>query len=182
MVWDSVLPLPWARVWSLLGDLRSCKLWSVAKTKNLTKMPALARTQWLSSIESTCQGRRRRFNSWVRKIPWRRKWQLTPVFLPGKSHGQRSLEGYGPWGRKKLDTTEQQQQHPILHFWGGKSDWFLASQLISCLWTRRMDAHCMLYLQSLPPREWPMYFKTLTRGTWTGSEHLSWLVLVLKKL
>ena len=37
---------------------------------------------------------------------WRRKWQPTPVFLPGKSHGQRSLGGYSPWGRKESDTTE----------------------------------------------------------------------------
>ena len=40
----------------------------------------------------------------VWKIPWRRKWQPTPVSLPGKSHGQRSLEGYSPWGRKEVDT------------------------------------------------------------------------------
>ena len=46
-------------------------------------------------------------NPWVRKIPWRRKWQFTPVLLPGKSHGQRSLVGYSPWGRKELDTTER---------------------------------------------------------------------------
>ena len=46
------------------------------------------------------------FDSWVRKIPWRRKWQSTPVFLPGESHGQRSLVGYSPWGHKELDTTE----------------------------------------------------------------------------
>ena len=46
---------------------------------------------WLSGKEAACQCRRRRFDSWVRKIPWRRKWQPTPVFLPGKSHGQRSL-------------------------------------------------------------------------------------------
>ena len=38
---------------------------------------------------------------------WRREWQSTPVFLPGESHGQRSLGGYGPWGCKELDTTEQ---------------------------------------------------------------------------
>ena len=50
------------------------------------------------------------FDPWVRKIPWRRKWQPTPVFLRGKSHGQRSL--VGPWGHKELDTTEQQQQQP----------------------------------------------------------------------
>ena len=37
---------------------------------------------------------------------WRKKWQLTPVFLPGKPHGQRSLAGYSPWGHKELDTTQ----------------------------------------------------------------------------
>ena len=50
------------------------------------------------------------FDPWVGKIPWRRKWQPTPVFLPGKSHGRRSLVGYSPWGRKESDTTER------LHF------------------------------------------------------------------
>ena len=47
---------------------------------------------------------------WVRSLgredPWKRKWQSTPVLLPGKSHGQRSLVGYTPWGRKESDTTE----------------------------------------------------------------------------
>ena len=47
------------------------------------------------------------FNPWVRKILWRRAWQPTPVFLPGESHGQRSLMGYNPWGRKESDMTEQ---------------------------------------------------------------------------
>ena len=65
---------------------------------------------WISGKESICQCRRPGFDSWVRKIPWRKKWQLTPVFLPGKSHGQRSLEGYSPWGYKELDTTQQTKQ------------------------------------------------------------------------
>ena len=46
------------------------------------------------------------FNPWVGKILWRRKWQPTPVFLPGESHGQRSLVGYSPWGCKESDRTE----------------------------------------------------------------------------
>ena len=50
--------------------------------------------------------KRRRFHPWVRKIPWRRKWQPTPVILPGESHGQRSLVDYSPWGSKELDMTE----------------------------------------------------------------------------
>ena len=44
---------------------------------------------------------------WVGNIPWRKKWQPTPVFLPGKSHGQRSLTGYSPWSCKEVDTTER---------------------------------------------------------------------------
>ena len=40
------------------------------------------------------------------KIPWRRKWQPTPVFLPGESHGQRNLVGYSPWGQKELVMTK----------------------------------------------------------------------------
>ena len=59
---------------------------------------------WLRGIESGCQCRRHRFDPQVTKIPWRRKWKLTPVFLPGKSHGQRSLAGCSPWGGRKLDT------------------------------------------------------------------------------
>ena len=54
---------------------------------------------WPSGKEPACQCRRLMFNPWVGKIPWRRKWQPTPVFLPGKSHGQRSLAGYSPWDR-----------------------------------------------------------------------------------
>ena len=48
--------------------------------------------------------------AWVQSLgqedPWRREWEPTPVFLPGESHGQRSLAGYSPWGFKELDTTE----------------------------------------------------------------------------
>jgi len=49
----------------------------------------------------SCQCRRQEFDTWVRKIPWIRKCEPTPG-LPGKSHGQRSVEGYSPWGRKKV--------------------------------------------------------------------------------
>ena len=60
------------------------------------------------------QCRKHRLDPWVGKIPWRRKWQPTPVFLSGKFHGQRSLEGYSPWCCKELDTTER------LHFVANK--------------------------------------------------------------
>ena len=60
--------------------------------------------------ESACQRRRHRrrgFDPWVRQIFWRTKWQPTPVFLPGESHGQRSLVGYSPWRHRELDMTER---------------------------------------------------------------------------
>ena len=66
--------------------------------------------RWLSGKDSTCQCRRCQrcgFHPWVGKIPWKRKWPPTPVFLPGKSYGERSLEGYSPWGRKESDGTER---------------------------------------------------------------------------
>ena len=65
-----------------------------------------------SGKESTCQCRRHkrcRLNPQVRKIHWRRKWQPTPVFLPGESHGQRSLVGYSPQSCKESDMTEATQ-------------------------------------------------------------------------
>ena len=60
----------------------------------------------LSGKECARRCRRNGFDPWFGKIPWRRKWQPTPVFLPGESHGQRSLVGYSPWGRKESDTAE----------------------------------------------------------------------------
>ena len=57
---------------------------------------------WLSGKESACQRWRLELELWVRKIPWRRKWQPTPVFLPGESHGQRSLVGYSPWIHRRV--------------------------------------------------------------------------------
>ena len=59
--------------------------------------------------------KRQGFNPLVGKIPWRRKWQPTPVFLPGKSHGLRSLAGYSPWGHKELDVTDWLGTHT--HSW-----------------------------------------------------------------
>ena len=56
-------------------------------------------------VKSQC--RRCRFDPWVREIPWRRKWQPTPVFLPSESHRQRSLANYSPWRHKDSDTAEK---------------------------------------------------------------------------
>ena len=60
---------------------------------------------WLNGKESARQCRRLGFDPWVGKILWRKKGQPTPIFLPGKPHGQRSLVGYSPWGCKESDMT-----------------------------------------------------------------------------
>ena len=74
------------------------KSWTWLSTFHFT-FPSLGFPGGASGKESACQCRRQKrrgFNPWVSKIPWRRAWQPTPVFLPGESHGQRSLVGYNP--------------------------------------------------------------------------------------
>ena len=74
--------------------------------------------RWLNGKESACQRRRYGFDPWVGKIPWRRKWQHSPVFLPRKYHWQKSLAGYGPQGQKELDMTEWLCTHALADNWG----------------------------------------------------------------
>ena len=65
----------------------------------------------------TCQCRRFAFHPWVGKIPWRRKWQLFPVFLAGKSHGQRRSAGYSSWGCKRVEHHWTQRQLRLGSAW-----------------------------------------------------------------
>ena len=66
-------------------------------------------------VKNLLQCREPGFDPWAGKIPWKRKWEPTPIFLPGKSHRQRSLEGYSPWGSQRVGhnlanlVTKQQQ-------------------------------------------------------------------------
>ena len=71
---------------------------------------------WLSGKEPACQCRRCAFDLWVRKIPWRKKWQPMPVFLPRKSHRQRSLVGYSPSDHEESDTTLNNDTIPLSYF------------------------------------------------------------------
>ena len=85
-----------------------------------------------SGKEPACQSRRCKrcgFDPWVGKITWSRKLQPTPVFLPGESHGQRSLVGYSLWVRKESDTTEQLTLWSDIykHFYGVKHFYWLLS-------------------------------------------------------
>ena len=81
---------------------------------------------WPNVKESAWQGRRRGLDPWVGKIPWRRKWQHTPVFLPGKSHGQKNLVGYFHGSTKESDTTWRLNGDNIYIY-------FLKKELGNCL-------------------------------------------------
>ena len=67
--------------------------------------------------------KRHGFDPWVEKTPWRRTWQPTAVFLPGESHGQRSLVGYSPQGCKELDMTDAGQEATV-RTGPETTDWF----------------------------------------------------------
>ena len=102
LIWESLVlggPIEFY-VPLLYFALTNCVIYNVIPVLIRKGLP-----RWLSDIEFACQCRRCRrheFAPWIRQIPWRRKWQLAPVFLPGKSHGQRSLAGYSPWDHKRV--------------------------------------------------------------------------------
>ena len=95
--------------WTRLSDWTELNKWSITFTNMNYYVVHLkcGLPMWLSQYRICLQCRRCRFDPWVRKIPQRRKWQSTPVFLPGEFYGLRSLAGYSPWGRKELDMNEQ---------------------------------------------------------------------------
>ena len=110
-----VWPLAWTAAYQAppsMGFSRQ-KYWSGVP---LTICVAYGLLRRFSGKELTCQSRRGRFNHWVGKIPWRRRLQPTPVFLPGEFHSQRSLAGYSLWGCKESDTTEL-LTHTYIFIW-----------------------------------------------------------------
>ena len=88
-------------------------------------------------VKRLLQFGRPRFDPSVRKIFWRRKWQPTPVLLPGKFHGWRRLVGYSPWGHKESDTTERLH----FHFLFMETDWH-AFYSHFCLWSLVLTDLC----------------------------------------
>ena len=100
---EYVCILYWICLHFSLFVLIGCIQWtSVPQLLCLRGFPGGSAVKNLPAIQET-QGHK--FNPWVREDPLSRKWQPTPIFLPGKSHGQRSLTGYSPWGHKELDMT-----------------------------------------------------------------------------
>ena len=96
--------------------------------------------RWLSGKEPTCLCRGCRLNPWLRKMPWRRKWHATAVFLPGKSHGQRSLVGYSPWGRKETET--RLSAHTQMKYLLNTCLFFLLLSLRTNLWQPLICSGC----------------------------------------
>ena len=112
----SVLHIRWPKYWSFSFSISPSSEYSGLISFRIDWLDLLTvqETLWLNGREHICQSRRHGFDLWLGKIPWRRTWQSTPVFLPGKSCGQRSLVGYSPWGSKRvghnLMTKQQKQQ------------------------------------------------------------------------
>ena len=96
--------------WSLAGySPWGCKKSDMTERLSTAQDKEFELPRWHRGKESACQCRRHRrlgFNPWVRKIPWSRKWQPTPVFAPGKSHGQKSLADYSLQSHKESDMTK----------------------------------------------------------------------------
>ena len=149
------------RYCNLIGDLsffRSFPSGTVVK-----RPPAMQETS-----------RRHRFDPWVEKIPWRRKWQPTPVFLPGKSHGHKSLAGYSPWGcrvRHNWACTQCNEKQALLGLQGQSPHLFITS-LASCSTLPPPNVQGFLtilcqWALSLPPSIWScLYFHVLVPLSW----------------
>ena len=102
--------LPWTKPFLGSKDAIMNKTEMVLPSETLKGLP-----RWLNGKESACiqEMLETWFDPWVRKIPWRRKCQPTPVFLPRDFHDQRSLASYSPWGCKELDRTEGLSTHTL---------------------------------------------------------------------
>ena len=131
--------------------------WDICKSHcRGNRMTALEVTKyllprWLSGKKSACQCRRCKrckFDPWVGKIPWRRKWPLAPVFLPGESHAQRSLVGYSPRGCTESDATEA-TKHTFIYLLFIVKSWQLHRKLPNSIeWACEPFTHFPLMVTS----------------------------------
>ena len=121
----------------------------VIKDTSLNHFPGCA-----SGKESTCQCRgykRHGFNLWVGKVPWSRKWQPIPIFLPGKSHGQRSLAGYSLWGCRVINNWACMHTMYILQ------GYLLHKILEKIVWTKDRRCLCLQYVHKIAKDSWRIF-------------------------
>ena len=154
---------------------RQTKGWSIwCRTEVSYQQP-----WWASLVVQTVKNlpvmQETRVHPWIGKIPWRRKWHPTPVFLPGEFHGQRSLWGCNPEGHKESDTTEQlihnQQQASLPRHVVGVSH-LEADPLHSDVYkvNQGLDYSLMRNPEPEPPRKWAPKF--LTETVWDNKQLL----------
>ena len=110
------------------------------------------------------------FDPWLGKIPWRRKWQPTPIFLPGESGGRRSLVGYSPRGCKESDTTEQLHFQSDIEVLSGRS-------VVKNPSANAADVNVILVLERAPgkgngsPLQYSWLGNPMDRGAWWTTVH-----------
>ena len=122
-------------LWSWTGSDPGCVtlrsyLTLLSLSYSICKMNLTLTTSLVAQmVKNLWKCRRPGFSPWVGKILWRRKWHPTPVLLPGKSHGQRSVVGYSPRGRKDSDTTERLHFHFLSRNLAGEErvEWYIQS-------------------------------------------------------
>ena len=157
----------------------------------LPPWPTFSLVVWPQASKKCC------FDPWVKKIPWRRAWQPTPVFLSGESHRQRSLAGYSPWGHKDWDMTKQRIFSLSIWFSDGSRDcpgvW-----VHICIWVSRallvekklLEAYVLLALitgsevrENVLASQWEHYFSfvfhswllSFQRKLWRVKDLLTWI-------
>ena len=120
----SLIPGSWRPLKEEMATHSSILAWKTSWTEEHMHITSNSYAKALMGVPGSSDGkesaqyRKSRLDSWVEKIPWRRSWQPTPVFLPGESRGQRNLVGYSPWGRTELD----------------KTDWLSSNPSMWCIW------------------------------------------------
>ena len=137
-----IINLKCTGMWFLVYPQSCAAITTISFRTSCTQKKVLSR--WLGGKENTCQCRRLRFDPWFSKMPWRRKWQPTPVFLPGRFHGQRSLAGYSPC--RVCFPGDRRMTIPFLRF----SVWPAKGKAVTLLRSQPLSAQASPAGQSLP--------------------------------
>ena len=135
---------------SLMEDFSPHFLLFLHGTQNTLSLFSDGSGSWVSKREADWESaswisghRRRGFSPWIRKVPWKRKWQPTPVILPGESHGQRSLVGYSPWACKETRRSDSTTTTTKARRWTQKMYllicWYLTLKANSSQWLTHGD-------------------------------------------